>query len=199
MKRILVTGFKPFLTEPINPTELLVHELATTPTPGVDTLILPVSYHQAFATLKSHWALNGPYEALLMLGQAGGRKAIALERVALNWSETKHPDEEGFQFPVGPVVPHAPSSYISEFFPTTWKDVLSEIAAVEVSHSAGTYVCNALYFQALHELPKNVNILFAHVPYLPEQVKYKAEEKASMDFQNELRVIQKLIQLMQEF
>ena len=42
---------------------------------------------------------------------------------------------------------------------------------VEISFSAGSFVCNALYFELLQQLSRKpvVPALFIHVPWLPEQ------------------------------
>jgi pyroglutamyl-peptidase len=194
-KKILVTGFKPFLGEMLNPSEMILHELRGQ-NPEIATLVLPVSYHNSFATLKSHWAQHGPYDVVLMLGQAGGRKAVGLERVALNWSETPHADEDGDLLATGKILPHAADSYFADFFPTEWQTALSKFGPVEISFSAGTFVCNALYFKALHELPKNARILFTHLPYLPEQIAAKPAGTASLEFATQFKIISELIQLM---
>lgn len=194
-KKILITGFKPFLGESLNPSEMLLPEIQNSD-PEVATLLLPVSYQQAFLNLKNYWIQQGPFDALLMLGQAGGRKSICLERIAVNWSETAHPDEDGLQLPTGKIIPHAVNSYISDFFPTEWKTRLSQVAPVEISHSAGTFVCNSLYFQALHELPKSTAVLFTHLPYLPEQLHGKTEPIPAMSLALQLKVVLELIGLM---
>ncbi len=192
MNKILVTGFKPFLNEKINPSELLLVELTKT-FPEIETLVLPVSYENSFEVLKSHWQFKGPFKAILMLGQAGGRDSICLERVALNWSESSNPDEDGIKPSVSALVPGAPSSYISDFFPNAWKDDLNKIAATSISFSAGTYVCNSLYFKVIDQITKKkVPALFVHVPYLPEQTTDKPDAP-SMSLQTQSEVISELI------
>ena len=193
MKRILVTGFKPFLGETLNPSSLILKELKDA---EVDTLLLPVSFDTVFETLERHWDSKGPYDGLLMLGQAGGRKAVCLERVAINWMEGKVMDEDGVIPPVGTLMDGAPAAYISDFFPAGWVEALKSVGPVEVSHSAGAYVCNALYFQALHHFPQDVPALFTHVPYLPEQVVNKPEGTPSMDLATQVKIVKALIRLM---
>jgi len=195
VKRILVTGFKPFLGESINPSALILRELKNSDA-EVETLLLPVSFENAFATLQNHWDSHGPYEGLLMLGQAGERSAICLERVAINWLEASSPDEDGVLPPVGPVMESAPSAYISDFFPGAWAEALNKLGPVQVSHSAGAYVCNALYFQTLHHFPQDVAALFTHVPYLPEQTHSKPAGTPSMELATQVKIIQALIRLM---
>jgi pyroglutamyl-peptidase len=206
--KILVTGFLPFRNEKINPSERLltalnseassspisqIHQMQTLP---LETLLLPVNYQDSVVRLREHLHVHGPYRALLMLGQAGGRKAIRLERVALNWSETSFADEDGNLLPPGPLVTGAPAAYVADFFPASWKTELNEIAPTEISFSAGTYVCNSLYYSAMHLVAaQKTPALFVHVPYLPEQTLNKPEQP-SMDFALQLKTVRRLLQLM---
>lgn len=193
MNKILVTGFKPFLNEKINPSELLLAELAPL-LPSIETLVLPVSYEKSYHAVKNHWQEHGPFDAILMLGQAGGRSSVCLERVALNWSESSHPDEDGVKPAAAAIVPNAPASYILDFFPHNWIVELNNFGPTAVSFSAGTYVCNSLYFKVTHELTQNkIPTLFVHVPYLPEQTADKPEAPA-MSLKTQTEVIVQLIQ-----
>ncbi len=197
-KKILVTGFQPFLGEKTNPSELLLTEIKKVHL-NAETLLLPVSYDQSFSILKNHYFEQGPYDVILMLGQAGGRKAVCLERIAINWYETAHSDEEGACPTTGRIIPGEPDAFISDFFPTEWKAQLSQIAPVEVSHSAGTFVCNSLYYRAHAELKSTAKngpaILFIHLPYLPEQAAEKAPDTPAMELATQLKVILALTEL----
>lgn len=197
--KILVTGFKPFGGEAVNPSELLLAGIDNA-FPGIDpivhTLTLPVSYQNSFLDLKNQWVHQGPYDAVLMLGQAGGRKQVCLERVALNWTEASPPDEDGMAPETGKILPHAGSACIVDFFPTAWKTELAALGPAAISHSAGTFVCNALYFKAQQELPKETDILFTHVPYLPEQLTGKAPGTPALAFDIQLKMILKLLDLL---
>ena len=197
-RRILLTGFKPFLKEPLNPSELLVQNISAL-FPDVSTLVLPVSYDNSYQVLQNHWQTQGPFDAVIMLGQAGGRSAISLERVAINWSENSLADEDGVHLNPGPLVQNAPESYISHFFPADWKVELSKIAETAVSFTAGTYVCNSLYFKVLHGLTKNqIPALFVHVPYIPEQTADKPNTP-SMALDLQLQIIKRLVEMVRDF
>ena len=191
MARILVTGFPPFNNETINPSEILIAELAKDfSTTELTTLLLPVSYERAFATLQEHLKTNH-YKMILMLGQAGGREKISLERVALNWCESGA-DEDGKKPEVGPIIPNASTAHIADFFPTEWQEDLSKVAPTAVSSTAGTFVCNNLYFKVLNEYKNKLNVLFVHVPYLPEQTLHKPGAP-SMPLEDQKAVIKNLI------
>ena len=130
-----------------------------------------------------------------MLGQAGGRKAVCLERVAINWAEASAADEDGYRPPLAPLINNAPSSYIVDFFSSQWKDHLSKTGPTEISLSAGAFVCNSIYFQALHTFANmKMPILFVHLPYLPEQTKHKPE-MPSMSLETQKKILIELLQM----
>lgn len=164
--KILVTGFKPFLGADTNPSELLSTELSKN-IPGVCSLILPVEFGKAFDLLDSHLQ-NHHYDHVLMLGLANGRKKIGFEKIGLNWVQTEHQDEAGQMPNPGPLAPELPLALMS---PVTIEDycltLRTENYAVEISFSAGTFVCNELYFRVLSNFPK-LNAVFIHVPSAQE-------------------------------
>lgn len=193
--KILLTGFMPFRGDVINPSELLIKALRTE-FPQVDILLLPVSYKNSVSVLTRQWQTQGPYRALLMLGQAAGRKAVCLERVALNWSETSIADEDGQCLAPGPLRVGEASAVIADFFPAAWKEILNLEGPTEISFSAGTYVCNAIYYEALSRLcADKTPALFVHVPYLPEQTVNKPDQP-SVAFEIQKKIIRRVIQLM---
>ncbi len=160
--KILITGFKPFLGADTNPSELLSLELAKNFT-DVNSLILPVEFGNAFEALSSH-LLKQNYDHVLMLGLASGRKKIGFEKIGLNWVQTEHQDEGGCLPKTGNILPDLPLALMS---PVAIEDcylaLKAENYAVEISFSAGTFVCNDLYFRVLSNFPK-LNAVFIHVP-----------------------------------
>ena len=108
---VLITGFLPFLGEKLNPSELLLK--SSEGLSGVKTLRLPVSYKDAVRVLLAHLATNS-YDVVVMLGQAGGRSKISLERIAVNWQESAYADEQGFHPAAGSKIDEAhPNAYFS--------------------------------------------------------------------------------------
>lgn len=184
-KRILITGFLPFLGESLNPSQILLERIKRDLSlqDQIDTLLLPVSFQQAGALLLQRLNLHR-YEAVLMLGQAGGRKRISLEQVALNWIETEKPDEDGFTPHRGAIAPQSEAAYFTDLPLPQWQKLLedSQVPA-EISLSAGGYVCNHIYYQTLNAIREqglSVQACFIHVPYLPEQTVGKVAETPSM-------------------
>lgn len=178
--KILITGFCPFLGERINPSEILLDWLKKDfiLQKKVDTLLLPVSFSRAVPALEQHLAQK-KYRIILMLGQAGGRDTVCLERVALNWIETEKPDEDGKTPPQGKISPGKESALFSSLPLTEWKDQLRKKSLpISISLSAGGFVCNYVYYQVLSKLHEtqdtSCQVCFIHVPYLPEQVVQKS-------------------------
>lgn len=195
--RILLTGFCPFLGERINPSQLILEKINHSEQfkSSVDTLLLPVSFQQAVPLLiekmqKQH------YDYVLMLGQAGGRQKVNLERVALNWLESEHPDEDGFKPEQGEISKGSEPALFTRAPLNQWKDLLDKQGhSVVVSLSAGGYVCNYLYFHVLSWINAqrlSTQACFIHVPYLPEQVLEKKEIPA-MPIEQQQKIIEMIL------
>lgn len=175
-KRILITGFEPFQSEQINPSRILAlqyqHENQ------YSTLVLPVSYSRAWSELQNHLK-DHDYDFVLLLGQAGGRKNISLERTALNLQDSEIPDEDQDLRIQKRISIEGPDAFLSPLPLREWaRRLQSQNLPVEISLSAGAYVCNSLYFQAFEHfknLGKSTQVLFVHVPFIPEQMSGKRD------------------------
>lgn len=201
--KILVTGFKPFLNEPVNPTEEIIKVLASgewlsgassefTAERQIITSVLPVEFEKSFKDIQMQVQMHQP-DYIVMLGQAGGRAQIQLEKIALNWTQTDYPDESGFVPEQGPVILGEPLALMSKF---PVDDVISKLSLkhqVGVSFSAGTYVCNHLYFQVRHGYP-HIPSVFIHFPYLPEQVIGKSSAIPNMKLSDQIAFVRDLLQ-----
>jgi len=164
--KILVTGFKPFLGEKINPSEMLANELAEN-FKEVSALILPVEFKSSFEVLKNHLRQHH-YDYVISLGQASGRTKIGFEKIGLNWVQTENKDEAGTKPVTGPIA-EAPLAIMSQFpVDEVFLKLKEDHLPVEISFSAGTYVCNDLYFRTLNEF-KSLKTVFVHVPLIESQ------------------------------
>lgn len=185
-KKILITGFEPFGGESLNPSQILLEKLQRDSafSAQADFALLPVSFADAKPKLQD-LLLHNTYDRVFLLGQAGGRETVCLERVALNWMGGVR-DEAGFLPEDGAIEPLAPAAYISDLPLRPLADKLKgEGFPVSVSLTAGAFLCNFVYFTACQILEKQgrgARALFVHVPYLPEQVQAKPE-KASLDLE----------------
>ena len=167
--KILISGFKPFLGETINPSELLIQSIKKNH-PQIVTTVLPVEFQTAFTILKNKILKEQP-EYVIMLGQASGRKNISLEKIALNWIQTTHPDESGFHPKKGKINAQSELALMTQFpLDEIYEKLKDQSLPIEISFSAGAYVCNDLYYKVLIEF-KNLKSVFIHVPLLPDQTK----------------------------
>lgn len=183
--KIMLTGFKPFLGQAINPSEKIVQEFS-----DLESLILPVEFGKSFVLLRSA-ILQKPPDFLILIGQAGGRKNICFEKIGLNWLQTEHADENGITPVSGPILKSSPLALMSSFpIDAAYTHLKQQQFPVEISFSAGTYVCNELYYQVLNEFPQ-IKTVFIHVPYLPEQVG-GGDSKASLSLEIQVRVFRAL-------
>lgn len=170
--KILITGFDPFNKETVNPAYLAVSKLRNTYGDIILTkLEIPTSFSHSFEILSQE--LNNDYDAVIMVGQAGGRKEISLEKVAINYIDAKIADNDGL------VISHqAINSNGKEAYFTTLpilkllSDLEKESIPAKISYSAGTFVCNYLMYKTLeHFNTTNTKVGFIHVPYIKEQIK----------------------------
>ena len=182
---ILVSGFAPFLGQTVNPSAQIAEALALE-FPHVSSIVLPVEYNIAFSTLEERINQLNP-DFILMLGQARNRQNICLEKVALNWIFSQYADENGRKPDAGPIVPNSELALMTAVH---LEKVFADDPDFQISFSAGTYVCNELYYRVLHHFKKSES-LFAHLPLLPEQM--VKGDVYSMDYSEQLKVIKKLV------
>jgi pyroglutamyl-peptidase len=173
MKRILLTGFEPFGGDSLNPSEEIARQLhgAVIARHAVAGALLPCVFGAALKELKHQMKLHEPV-LVVCLGQAGGRAEITPERVAINVDDARLPDNAGQQPVDKPVVKGGPAAYWSTL---PIKAIVQALRKREVpaavSQTAGTFVCNHVFYGLMHELQAwpGVRGGFIHLPYLPEQ------------------------------
>jgi pyroglutamyl-peptidase len=171
MQRILMTGFAPFGGEQVNPSWQAVSLLAMRR--AISAVELPCEFAISLPALRAAIDEHQP-ELVVCVGQAGGRPGVSLERVAVNLADARIPDNAGAQPIDAPVVPDGPTGYFSTL-PVKACAAAIRTAGVpaSVSHTAGTYVCNHVFYGLMHLLATEFPGIrggFVHVPYSPEQV-----------------------------
>lgn len=199
---ILISAFAPFGGEAINPAQLVLARLPDSlntsrgSTPLVK-IALPTAYDQAADILLAAIDEHQP-AVVISLGQAGGRPAICLERVAINLKDSQQPDNLGQVFSDAPIVPGAPAAYFSTLPLKKMQAALKVLnIPITISNTAGTYVCNqviytALHHIAVHKLPALAG--FIHLPYLPEQANTKTPQPPAMELADMLRGVQAMVE-----
>lgn len=174
MKKILFTGFDPFGQDTTNPSWDAV-ALLPKETDGVIIAKrhLPVVYDKVEQLLKQAIEEEKP-DAVICVGQAGGRSVMTPERVAINLKEAGAPDNAGVSYAGEPIDENGPAAY---FATIPVKEIVEGIRKAGVpaalSYSAGAYVCNNTMYALLHILAKEYPAIqggFIHVPYECNQV-----------------------------
>lgn len=171
--KALVTAFEPFSGERINASQEAVARLpARMGKLEIVTALLPTSYARSRAALEVAIAQTWP-EIVLCVGQAGERAALCLERVAINLQDARSADNDGAQPQDMPVIAGAPAAY---FCTLPLKKTLAALRAAqlpaEISDSAGTFVCNHVFYCLMHYAAGSERPFrggFLHVPRLPQQ------------------------------
>jgi pyroglutamyl-peptidase len=170
--RILVTGFEPFGGQSLNPSWEVARALHGLQLQGaqVTAVQLPCVFAQALPALQQALAQHRP-DIVLALGQAEGRCDFSVERVAINVQDARIPDNAGAQPIDVPVIAGGPAAYFSTL---PIKTLVAGLKAAgfpaSVSQTAGTFVCNQVFYALQHTLAGlGVNSGFMHLPLLPEQ------------------------------
>ncbi len=172
-KKLLVTGFDPFGGETVNPAWEAVQRLPDTVAGWhITRLQVPTVFGTAGDTVLAAAAKLQP-NAILCVGQAGGRTAVTPELVAINLRYGRIADNAGNAPQDVPVVSGGPAAYFSTL---PVRDMAAAITAAglpgQVSYSAGAFVCNDLLYTLLHHYNGTpVRCAFLHVPFLPQQAK----------------------------
>ena len=173
MKTLLITGFEPFDGEAVNPSWAVAQALQGQVIAGahIAAVQLPCVFAQALPALQA--ALDRQRPAwVLALGLAGSRSAISVERVAVNLADARIPDNAGAQPVDEPVVAGGPAAYFTGLPAKAIVAALRQAGwPAELSHSAGSFVCNQVFYGLMHALAARPGVVggFIHLPPLPEQ------------------------------
>lgn len=180
-RTILLTGFEPFGGDALNPSQEIVRALdgATVDGHAIVGLLLPVSFAATVPMLEDALERLKPGIALT-LGQAGGRRELSLERVAVNLVDARIADNDGLQPIDAPVVDGAPAAYFSNLPLKAIAQRLRDLGIpVSLSMTAGTFVCNQVFYALAHLVATrhpHARCGFMHVPWLPQQAASRRDE-----------------------
>ena len=172
---VLVTGFDPFGGSKTNPSWHAVHRLNDRVIAGrrIVGAEVPTVFDASLLRLAQLMEEYEP-ELVVCTGQAAGRAAISLERIAINVNDARIPDNAGRKPIDTPVIPNAPAAYFTKLpIKAMLQALLDESVNAEVSQTAGTFVCNHVFYGLMHILAQprwqHVRGGLIHVPWLPEQ------------------------------
>ena len=194
--KILVTGFDPFGGETVNPALEAVKSFPSEIHGAeVHWVAIPTVFYKAAEVLETAIVRYQP-DAVLCIGQAGGRASLTPERVAINQDDARIPDNQGNQPIDTPIRQDGQAAYFSTLpIKAMVQAIKEEGLPATVSNTAGTFVCNHLMYQALYLADKKFPHMksgFMHIPYMTEQVVNKPNT-ASMNLTDIVRGIEAAI------
>lgn len=171
--KILLTAFDPFGGESMNPASEAVH-LVPNKIGDVEIvkLTVPTVFYKSIDVVTAAIESHRP-DAVLCIGQAGGRADLTPERVAINLNDARIPDNEGNQPIDQPIFSDGATAYFSTLpIKAMTRAIRDAGIPASVSNTAGTFVCNHLMYGLLYNLEKHFEGVrggFMHVPFAPSQ------------------------------
>lgn len=172
--KLLLTAFDPFGGDAVNPAleavKLVADKIGRF---EIVKLEVPTVFRKSIERVAQAIEEEKP-DAVLCIGQAGGRFEITPERVAINVDDARIKDNEGNQPIDTKIFEDGENAYFTTLPIKAMVEAIREAnLPAAVSNTAGTFVCNHLMYGVLYTLAKNYpNIKggFTHVPFIPEQV-----------------------------
>lgn len=168
LKKLLVTGFEPFLDFPVNPTAQIAEQLDGTRLNGyeITSKILTVDFSKSGNQLLDEIKDVEP-DALISLGLAGGRYKITPERIAINCNDGE-PDNTG-HVPNGEAIFEDGEDGLFSQLPIDKmvKRLIESGLPAGISNTAGTYLCNNVMYHGLYYFKQeklSVPSGFIHIP-----------------------------------
>lgn len=169
MKKIVLTAFEPFGSIDTNITIDILNKIKEE-NKELKTYILPVVFNEVGSRIKDIINQENP-DYLIMMGQAEGSKKIRLERNAINYVHALIKDNNADQPQNKKISETDSNAYFTTFDDFKLFELLDK-NYVERSYTAGTYVCNYIYYEALSYLNKinsKTKAIFIHYPLSSKQ------------------------------
>jgi pyroglutamyl-peptidase len=185
VKKLLLTAFEAFGGQTINPSLEAARAMAGVEFAGavIEVTELPVDRFRATEMAIDRVRGLRP-DAVVMLGEAGGRFRVTPERVAINVDDFRIPDNAGNQPAGEPVVEGGPVGYFATIPIRAITDrLLKARIPAAISNTASTFLCNRLFYSVMHlisteAMPTEAG--FIHVPYMHEQALSRYPDVASL-------------------
>ena len=196
--KIIVTGFDPFGGEKINPSIECVKALPEIEGVELFRVELPTVFKESAIRLNEVINDVKP-DAVLCVGQAGGRPGVTMERIAINVDDARIPDNIRQQ-PIDEVIQLDGEAAYFTTLPI--KRIVNAIRKAgipaEVSNTAGTFVCNHIMYQALFaatNADKSFKAGFMHIPFIPEQT----TDKPSLPLEESTKALKIAIETIRDY
>ena len=178
--KALITGFEPFGNLEINPSWEAVKLVSEHLDKGVEVtkMLLPVEYGRAPKMLLNAMEKEH-YDVVICTGVAVSRSAVMPEYVAVNVMDSAQPDNSG-RVCLYEKIEEEGDAVLYTNLPLT--GMLDAIHAAGVpcapSFDAGTYVCNALFYNLMHTIKYGKMSTYGGFVHLPPESAVKSCDAA---------------------
>jgi pyroglutamyl-peptidase len=200
VKKLLLTAFEPFAGESTNPSLEAARQMEKIDFP--DTVIhlaeLPVDRYRATELVLELIRSSKP-DLVILLGEAGGRFRVNPERVAINVDDFRIADNVGNQPKDEPIVEGAPAAYFSTLpIRAITNRILKAHIPAAISNTAGSYLCNRLFFSVMHAITVEglgAKAGFIHLPYFHDQAMNKYPDVPSLSRESIVEAVRLAIEV----
>lgn len=200
-KKLLITAFDAFGGEDVNPSETVLSLLPDViGSVFIHKVVLPTSYNRAPVALRRAFDSISP-SAVIMLGQAGGRRGVTPERIAINCMDGTVPDNDGVIMKDAAILEGGKAAYFSTL---PIRKITEAVTALgipsSISNTAGTFVCNRVMYEALciTRGSPSTPAGFIHIPYLPSQTESKPDGTPSLSAEDAALAVTAAIKVIYE-
>ncbi|MCA9148348.1 MAG: pyroglutamyl-peptidase I [Planctomycetales bacterium] len=194
MNRVLLTAFEPYGPWQTNASWLTLVEMTRElpAQPAITTRLYPVDFDAVLDRLSTD--LVGDYDYVILTGQAPGRTRLELETVSLNLATVTGDRDEVPR----PLIVEGPLAYASDLPAESTCQLLRQAGIpAATSRHAGTYLCNAALYYALHLITARnlrTRAMFVHLPLDPAQAALQAEPIPSQSIELSAKALRLILQ-----
>ncbi len=176
MSTVLVTGYEAFGDTPINPAEMVAMHLGGSKISGAKVVarVIPNTFFKCIDVVRAAIEEVQP-EAVVMMGEYGGRAMLTVERMAQNLNDGARYqllDNDGRRMQGELTVPDGPAAYYATLPIRAMTRAMRDAGIpADISDVAGTFCCNHLMYGILHHIAVNnlaIRAGWIHLPHLPE-------------------------------
>ncbi|MCL4450792.1 MAG: pyroglutamyl-peptidase I [Candidatus Thermoplasmatota archaeon] len=147
---ILITGFKPYSVFKRNPSGEIAELLNGSYFKGMEVVGLSLDVKHSVIEEGFKKELEKGYDIIISTGLSPGRNVIGIEKIAVNWQGDCR-DEEGSTPKPGKIIEEAPDGIFSRL---PVEDIVHSLRSSkipsEISFTAGTFLCNKIFFYSLY-------------------------------------------------
>ena len=192
--KILLTGFEPFGGYCENSSWAVAVKVSALDVEGVVAEQMPVSFNRVGVALREAVKRHKP-DVIMMLGQSALTDAVKLERVAINLMDSANADNDGYQPNEEPIYQGENNALFTTLPIKQLRDAVEQLGTpAKLSSSAGLYVCNRLYYEALRLCQgTSMQALFVHLPLYDGQQHSPVGSKQTLPLENMTNAIYTII------